>query len=66
MLLINTKRFTHKYTGCIVLELREDLICVEAHATVPEGKEEDELDVWRSDIYDVFYVEDVVEIVGVE
>ena len=62
MIIIETKTLTHRYQGTVILELRDDTLWVEAHGEQPRN--DDELITWATDVFDVFYIEDVLSIKG--
>jgi len=67
MIVVRTAYFEHKYPGEVLITHHEEngMIFVSAHTTIPTS-EGDELDVWSSDVFDAFKVEDVISIQGVD
>lgn len=57
--------FTHKYYGSVELIADEDFIYIESHETIPR-QDEDELNTWRADTFDVFVATDIMSIRGQE
>lgn len=61
MITIKTKHYEHKYHGRIHISFGENMLAIEAHSTEKINSPYD-LDIWCSDIYDWFWLDDVISI----
>ena len=66
MIRVRTPYWTHEYWGNVILRSEEGFIFVEAHTSVPQISDEDALEIWAADTFDVFVESDVLSIQGVD
>lgn len=67
MILVKTAHYIHKYSGDVTIEFVDNAVHVTCHheTSHPIIESDDDLVIWASDIFDWFFIGEIVSIKGV-